>query len=868
MLSRSFWATFLLLGSCVGLWAVLTAGGKAQPAVSNGGEQRVAAILPGLQPDGLVQLPNQWKLSPVGTPMQVGDFPVNIGVHPSGKYLAILHAGLRNHEIIGLELRDQQRPRIISRVGLPQSFHGMCFSPDGKQVYASGAEYERVHVFDFKEGFLSNPRIIDLTSDLKDVIIGGVAVSPDGQELFAAATWGDAIFRTKTVGEAEPTIIPLPAPEVTEGEPKPREGVESAPLALLVTPDGERLFASLWSRAAIAVIDLANNQIIDLWPTAPHPTEMQLTPDGSTLYVSCANSTKVSVIDVTNGKGLQTIACSLYPTAPTGNTPNSLTITDDGNMLFVANADANNLAVFNIADRNRAQPLGFIPTGWYPTSVRYNPGDKQIYVANGKGLVSKANPSGPTPEVAMSRNLFEYIGQLYRGALTYFPMPTPQEMTEYSKLAYRCSPLERNNAVHGTEGVADDNPIPKKIGDPSPIKYCIYIVKENRTYDQVFGDMPQGNGEPQICLFPEKVTPNHHRLAREFVLLDNFYVEGEVSADGHEWSMGAYATDFVERSWPLTYGGTGKGKIGYPSEGAYNQIARPTGGYIWDKCKEAGVSYRSYGEWVINGETPDDPAKPAVPALEGHIDPGFRSYDLDYLDVDRAKRFISELERFEKAGDMPQMQIVRLPNDHTYGTRPGKQTPTAMVADNDLALGMVVDAVSKSKFWKETAIFVVEDDAQNGPDHVDAHRAVALVISPYTKRRVVDSTMYSTSSMLRTMELILGLQPMSQFDAAARPMFNSFQAQANLKPYDHVVPRVNMKALNPEESFGAAWSKSANLAKEDAADDLLFNEVIWKAVKGADSPCPPPVRAAFFMPEDEDEEDEGEDEDDENDEDE
>jgi Phosphoesterase family len=328
-------------------------------------------------------------------------------------------------------------------------------------------------------------------------------------------------------------------------------------------------------------------------------------------------------------------------------------------------------------------------------------------------------------------------------------------------------------------------------------------------------------------------------------------VDGEVSADGHEWSMGAYATDFVEKIWPLSYRG---GKIyGYPAEGHYDAAARPSGGYIWDRCIEAKVSVRSYGEWATNvgPVNPDGTfadSKPSVKALEGRIDPQFRGYDLNYPDVKRAERFISEFNRLQKAGQLPQLQILRLPNDHTAGTAVGRPTVRAMVADNDLALGMVVEAVSNSPAWKDTAIFVVEDDAQNGPDHVDAHRSVALVISPHTKRKHVDSTLYSTTSLLRTVELILNLNPMSQFDAAARPMFNAFTAKPDFAAFEHEPAGVSLDDKNTATAWGAEKSKKLNLEIEDRADDLVFNEIIWKAVKGASSPMPPPVHAAFVLP--------------------
>lgn len=786
-------------------------------------------VLPGPRPDGRIQLPNQWSLRPAGRQIEVGDFPVNMALHPQGKFLAVLHAGYGEHEVIILDLTKQ---RIASRVPIEQSFYGLCFSPDGKHVYASGAEFEIVHQFEFEDGLLGKRRSIRIADEKSKFIPGGIAASADGKTLFVCGTWGSGLC-----------VVPVDTPDDrwnVEFEP------ESYPYTCLPDKDGKRLFVSLWSKAAVAVVDLDTRKIAAQWPTERHPTEMALTPDGKTLFVSCANSTKVSVLDADDGKGLQTIACSLYPTAPTGNTPNSLSLTPDGQILLVANADANNLALFDVQDRQRAKPLGFIPVGWYPTSVRYNAADKRIYVANGKGTLPKANRQGPDPRATV-RTLREYIGTLYRGTVSVIDMPTPEQMVKYSQQAFECSPLRADLAPVGTR--PPDNPIPARVGDPSPIKYCIYIIKENRTYDQVFGDIPEGNGDPSLCIFPERVTPNHHKLAREFVLLDNFYVESEVSADGHEWSMGAYCTDFVEKVWPLNYRGSPLKKLTqYPAEGEKDAVARPAGGYIWDRCAEAKVSYFSFGEWIANGPTPNDPGRARVKALEGHFDPWFRGYDLDYPDVKRAERFITVLKQWENEGKMPQLVILRLPNDHTAGTRVGKPTPTAMVADNDLALGRVVEALSKTRFWKEMAIFVVEDDAQNGPDHVDAHRTVALVIGPYVKRKAVDSTMYSTASMLRTIELILGLKPMSQFDAAARPMYNSFTAKPDFTPYEHLPANVDLTETNKATAWGAKLSEQLDLSKEDAADDLLFNEIIWRSVRGPNSPMPPPVRAAFVFP--------------------
>ena len=834
-----------------------------------------ARLLPGVRVGGAVQLPNGWRIDPAGAQMLLGDLPVNVQLHPTGQYAAILHCGMRDHEVIVVALSKSGRS-IVSRTVVPQAFAGLAFAPDGKRLYASGGEFDVVHVWDFDKGLLHDARTLDVSLG-RATVPAGLALSADGADLFACGLWADSLVRVPLANPGNKVAIPLtpqapPAAERPAGKPpSPPDGrgpVQGAqveddaggkrpvgnngyPFAVTLDPKRKLAYVSLWAKGALAVVDLETNALKATWPTGSHPTESLLSPKGDALYVACSNSTSVTVLDPDGGEALQTVGCALYPQAPSGNTPMSLSLTADGQLLAVANADANCVALFNVADRKAAKPLGFVPAGWYPTSVRFNALDRTMYVSNGKGASSKPNRNGPNPESPPDRATSDYVGTLLTGTLSAVPIPTPAAMAKYTKTAYACSPL-KPDASPRAENVAEGNPIPRQVGGKSPVKYVVYVVKENRTYDQVFGDMPQGNGEKELCLFPRAVTPNHHALAEEFVLLDNFYVDGEVSADGHEWSMGAYATDFVEKLWPMSYRGSPKGTFGYPSEGAADRAARPAGGYLWDRAKEAGVSYRSSGEWVANGKPKPGggyfPGQATVPALVGHIDPEYRGYDLKYPDVKRAERFISELKRFEQVGEMPRLQIARISNDHTAGTRVGAPTPSAMVADNDLALGMIVEALSKSKFWPETAIFVVEDDAQNGPDHVDAHRAVALVVSPYTKRKYVDSTMYSTASMLRTMELILGLKPMSQFDAAARPMYASFRAEPDLTPYACRAATFDLNKKNLLGAWGAERSAKFNLAVEDRADDDLFNEVIWKSVKGPTSRMPAPVRAAFFVP--------------------
>jgi len=836
--------------------------------VSNSPRQtrRAPGDLPGPRADGSVLLPNQWSLRPVGRQVVLGDFPVNIAMHPGGRFAGVLHSGHGRHQITVV---DVPAAKAVGEFPVDEAFYGIEFSRDGKGLFCSGAGDEVIHAFAFKDGYLSDPKVFRVRDVKERGIPAGLALSSDAKRLFVASVWGQRISQLDLSDAARVTEITLgasnpPSKPVTPTNPTDEDtaaAIKRAQAALETISDEspfpfacrldekrQRLYASLWAQSAVAVIDLKANQAIARWPTQEHPCEMVLTASGKILYVANAARNSVTVFDAENGRTLETLTASLYPGLPPGSTPNSLALSPDEKTLFVANADNNNVAVFDVGVPGKSRSLGFIPVGWYPTSVRVTPDGRRLLVANGKGIISKANRNGPQPGREPPVSVREYIGGLFHGTLEIIDLPTgdkfKDQLATWTAQAYRCSPVQPDLRVSTRR--APDNPIPVKVGEPSPIKYCIYVIKENRTYDQVFGDMPEGNGDAGLCLFGEKIAPNHHKLARDFVLLDNFYVESEVSADGHEWTMGAYATDFVEKSWPMSYGHNKHGKYPYPSEGNF-LVARPAEGYLWDRAREAGVSYRSYGEFINNGKTPNDPGRSRVTALQDHFDEWYRGFDLDYSDQKRADRFISELKRFEAEGEMPRLQIVRLPNDHTYGATPGKHTPVALVADNDLALGRFVEAVSHSKFWPQTAIFVVEDDAQNGPDHVDAHRTVAFVISPYTRRGAVDSTMYSTSSMLRTMELILGLKPMSQYDAAATPMFNAFQPDPDPRPYKTLAANVDLNERNTRLAWGSDLSKKMNFAKEDAADDLLLNEVVWRSVRGAKNPMPAPVRAAFVF---------------------
>ena len=851
-----------------------------------------ARELPGPLPDGAVLLPNQWQLRPAGEQVGTGDFPVNIALHPGGKFAAVLHCGYGPHEIVILDLAKRA---IVSRERVPEAFYGLTFSSNGGRLFCSGSSDETVQSFAFADGKLTAADPVPLRDKKERGVPAGLALSADASTLYAANLWGQSVTRVRFGNDGpkcdhlplgEPAA-PAPAPDASTDDPSitkrdlalldATDPSAPFPYACLLDEKRHRLYVSCWGRGQIAVIDTATFTLLTRWATDAHPNELLLSKDGRRLIVATANTNTVALLDTDTGLPAETLLAELTPAAPPGITPNALALSPDGQRLFVACANINAVAVFDIATPGSARALGFIPTGWYPTSVRVTADGRTLLVANGKGSRSFPNPkAGPRPG-DFKGDKSHYIGGLMQGNVSFIPLPESEkwepQMKAWTAGAYAGIPRNEEisnanaqrptpNAQRPTEkdasgaapasgGKAADSGVERSalsVGRSPfpPIEHVLYIIKENRTYDQVFGDMKEGNGDASLCLFPEKITPNHHALARQFVLLDNFYVDAEVSADGHEWSMAAYATDFVEKTWPLSYGHAKTGKYPYPSEGGF-PIATPARGYLWDAAKLAGITYRSYGEFVRNGKTPADPCTARLPALRGHFDPMFRSFDMAYPDQLRADRFIAELHRFEAEGTMPRLQIIRLPNDHTSGTSVGKPTPSAAVADNDLALGRLVEAVTRSKFWPHTAIFVLEDDAQNGPDHIDAHRSPAFLISPYARHASVDSHMYSTSSALHTIELLLGLRPMSQFDAAARPLLPAFQPEPDLAPYTARPAQVDLGEKNTIFSFGARASAKMNFTREDAIDDRALNDLLWHALRGPDSRPPAPRRAAFVL---------------------
>ena len=798
------------------------------PVVFAGCSTHPAVFLPGVRSDGTTLLPNGWTLSPAGTHVAVGDFPMNMAISPDGRFIAVLNSGAGSQSI---SIIDTVSWRLASTTPVAKCWLGLKWAAGGRELIVSGGNDNRVLIYDVSDGrpTLSDSVVLGAPWPKEKLWVSGLDVDDFTQKLYICTRYNDCLYSVDLSTKKILARNPLPA----------------RPYTCLLSRDRGLLFVSLWGGAQVALIDPGTLTILHLVPVGSHPNDMVESPDGRRLYVANANDNTVSVIDIHRAVVTETLSSALLPDLPPGSTPNAVALNADGTRLAIANADNNYVALMDVSREGKTTSLGFIPVGWYPTCVRVHPGSNEIIVANGKGASSKPNPRGPNPERRSAAGE-EYIGHLFTGTLSRIAQPSAQELSLYSAKVYANTPVTTTRYARTRH--TGPNPVPRAVTDVSPIKHVFYIIKENRTYDQVFGDLPEGNGDSSLCLFPDRITPNHHALARQFALLDNFYCDAEVSADGHNWSMGAYANDYVEKSWPTSYGGRGGD---YEFGGGF-PIAYPSRGFLWDNCRRSGVSYRIYGEFTTNGPTPDDSTSGTMESMRDHVAPFYRGWDLSYSDVLRAEAWAEEFDRFERERNLPSCQIISLPNDHTEGTRKGSLAPRAFVAQNDLALGMIVERISRSPYWKESAIFVIEDDAQNGPDHVDAHRTVALVISPYTKHHFVDNELYSSTSMVRTIELILGLPPLSQFDAAAQPMYNSFTTTPDFSPYVSHPANVDIHEKNPSGAYGQQRSEQLDFTRVDAIPDTELNEIIWKSIHGAGSAMPPPVRSAFVHVRDQD----------------
>jgi YVTN family beta-propeller protein len=767
--------------------------------------------------DNYTLLPNGWKLTPAGENIGIGELPMNLVFTKDERFAITSNSGMGENTLSVIDLSAKKE---IQRLIIDKTWRGLYYNDDQSILYVSGGNNDKIYTYTFRDGILNLKDSIDLRSANDNIIsVTGLTYWSAKNYLIAVSMRSNSIY-----------IYDISKKQLVK---KLDTGSEC--FDIITDHKGEFAYVSLWGGSKIAKLNLKNLEIDSYIKVGDHPCEMIISKNDKRLFVTNANNNSVSVVDLNRNSETERINSALKPDMPFGSTPNAITFNKDESVLLVANADNNYLALFDISMPGESKSIGFIPVGWYPTSVKYLKGKNQLLVANGKGLMSMANPKGPKPGKRSSHKDEQFIGSLFKGTLSIINYPDSKQLGDYSIQVYNNTPYYYEKSPSSDQSIIPVNHDEK---GSAQIKHIFYIIRENRTYDQVLGDIARGNGDSTLCLFHANVTPNVHKLVEDYTLFDNFYADAEISADGHNWSTAAYATDYTEKTWPPFYGGRGGT---YDWEGG-KAIASPTSGYIWNLVINKGLSYRNYGEFVKENKGIYSGALSELIPVTFEKYPGF---DLNIKDQYRFKIWKEDFDNLCSKDSLPSFQLLRLPSDHTSGTRKGAPSINAMIADNDFALGQIVETISKSKYWKESMIFVVEDDAQNGSDHVDAHRSVMLAIGPYVKRGFVDHTMYTSSSVLKTMELILGLKPMTQFDLSATPILNPITDVPDVKYYKAVNPLIDLNEKNRAGLFGGERSEEMNLAVEDAVPEREFNEIIWKAIKGEGSELPPISRSAF-----------------------
>ena len=784
-----------------------------------------SAAVPGAPDDAHGRLPTGARLDPAATLHEVGQLPLAMIDAPEGDRVVLLMNGWRDE---GIQVVERTSGRVLQTIKLPATFVGLVFSRDGRTLFASGGNTDQIYRFDWRDGAATLRDSIVLEHHAKKSngtrYPAGLAVSPDGRWLYAAENLADSL-----------AVI-----DAISGEVKQRLPTERYPYAVAATATGG-VYVSNWGGWHVSTF--AGSPDGALHSTGRimvgrHPSAMLLNFRGNRLFVATASTDRVVSVDLARRRVIGELL-DPPPSGPgEGSTPNALALSSDGARLFVAEADNNAVAVFDLAPSSSGiaaatgddRLVGRIPAGWYPTAVLAR-GDT-LLVASGKGLGTRANPDGPQPIVARDR-------VQPPGANTTFSQLTGSLMIApiASASAAALVPYSRRVAAANGWGV----PRTAATRYP-PIEHVIYVIKENRSYDQVFGDLRQADGDSSLLYFPRAVSPNHHALAERFGIFDRFFVNAEVSADGHNWSTAAYATDYLEKTVQLNYSSRGRSydyegsQLGVRSVIQDDDVNAPASGYLWDLAQRKGITFRNYGEFVAADSTDPDDVLPQgyrglKPFLASHTSAAYPGFSMAITDQRRADVWLAELAEFSRQGVMPALEIVRLPNDHTSGARAGAPTPRAFMADNDLALGRMIEALSRSPFWKSTAVFVLEDDAQNGPDHVDSHRSPMLVISPWVKAGVVHRFI-NTTDVLRTIEELLGLESLSQFDWFGRPLREIWSEEPDLAPYVVLVPAVPLGEKNPPATRGARESASLDLRYEDRVDEDTFNRILWRAVKG------------------------------------
>jgi DNA-binding beta-propeller fold protein YncE len=771
-----------------------------------------------------------WKTTPAGRQLPSGDMILSGQLSPDGKLFAFTNTGYTHH---ALHIVDLATEKEIATFPMEQAWSGLAFSPDGKRIYvSSGAGYpiSDIQYFDRwdTDGWTDARAGYTLFGAAKDkTAVSSLNVSADGTLLYALNNSDDHLYILETHG----------------GRAVARVKVGDHPLSARLSKNGKTLYVANLGDATVAVVDVSNPgraKVTTTLATDPHPNDLALTDDDR-LFVSCGNTNNVVSFDLKTGQRLEVISTALGPKAPAGSTPNSLALAPDGDILYVANADNNSVAVIEVEERGKSKPLGFLPTGWYPTMVSTSADGKRVIVASSKGNgTGPSRVKRPIDPIAPAAGSFQHHGNQLNGLVSFIDTPDATKLAELTKQVYD-NALYRDTLLEAS-GASAESVIPTKVGEPSPITHVLFIMKENRTYDQVFGDLKQGNGDPSLTLFGRDVTPNQHALAEQFVLLDNLYCSGEVSQDGQPWTTSAYVNEFTQRAWTLSYSRHG-------SVNTTGGIAEQSSPYIWELARQKGLKVKTFGmgnrRGVAEVRSTRFEQRPSDPQVER------RPADVQSLrtrDYERADRFVEEFQEMDRDGTVPNFMFMSLGENHTSGTTPGAYTPKAQVASNDVAVGKIVETITKSKVWGAFAIFIIEDDAQNGPDHVDSHRTAGLVISPYVKRKVVDSNMYSTVSMLRTVELLLGLPPMTQHDAAAPPMVNTFMAKPDLSGFTALPARIDLMTTNPAQGYGATASARMDFSEYDRIDEDALNRILWHSIKGVNVAYPAPVRRALPTP--------------------
>ncbi len=754
--------------------------------------------------------------------------PVSLVLAPDGNQYIVVLSGWREQ---GFQVVDRHTGKLLQDVRQPAAFQGAAFAPDGRTLFVSGGNQDVVYRYAWSNG----------TAALRDSLVlaakaanrsgtrypAGLAISADGAHLYVAENLGDS----------------LAVLDVATGRIVQRLATEKYPVSVVVDRAGT-VYVAAWGGTTVSVFPRSADGRLapgGRIPGGRHPSALLLNDAGTRLFIASASTDRITVVDPRTRTVVATLA-DPPPSGPAeGSTPSALAFANGGTRLLVAESDANAVAVFDLTaatsgaatGSTRDTLIGRIPTQWYPTAVAAV--NDTLYVVSGKGRGTSANPAMPRLDYVGDRSAVDGGRQYTLGQLSGSFMIAPLARANADALqattarVVRANGWDRPREARGT------------FRGP-PIQHVIYIVKENRTFDQVLADLPQGDGDTSLLFFPRPRAPNHHALAERFGLYDRFFVNAEVSPDGHNWSMAAYVTDYAERTIPSNYSRRGRS---YDYEGTNREkaagdddddVASPANGYLWDLAQRAGVTFRNFGEYAVPSGEYGTAKGSGVIGLKRfqreHTSPAFPPYNTGIKDQVRADAWLAEFNGWVTAGAMPKLQIVRLPNDHTTYGRAGTPTPYAHMADNDLALGRIIEALSRSPFWASTAVFVLEDDAQSGADHVDSHRSVLLTISPWAKGGV-SHRFANTTDVIATIEELLGLGSLSQFDHFGRPLREIWRDAPDLRPYVALTPITPLTDVNPATGPGERESRNFDLSREDAVPDEAGQRVLWQMLKGA-----------------------------------